>query len=455
MAGCRDRAGAAVAGRQRRLSLLCLLAILGLRAWRLMGASPADPAHAWMDSKGQVFNSGEAHRLVCRPKAAALLEQLQDPAHQLAIQWVLSWRDRLTGHLADAILRRFREEHSNAAGVAAGPSLRPARKARRLLGDSGAALATAGGEATADLLGDRDPAMPPGAAAEEGGSATSADGALPAATAAALPTVVIFAGVEGSGHKFFEQVFRNLPVNFTVVQFEPELHLTALDSQFVSKEAKHKAAADSGCPKLPYARPLVEYVREMSLRLAAAGKGPYLRARDSYPMGRVRTPLARPDLVSFLELDGLLFKLKVVVIMRNLAAAVRSAFRAGYHSDDLGLQVRIVEDEMVYLDASVRMLPCGSYIVLDFDKVLERPELLAGGLAEFLELDLSVGDVESAVRTARSTQPRHHNDTMPLFGSQRLDDFFAFRRSMWPLLAAAEAAPYFYPLRPNDWPRIL
>lgn len=38
---------------------------------------------------------------------------------------------------------------------------------------------------------------------------------------------------------------------------------------------------------------------------------PYLRARDSYPLGRVRTPLARPDLLEFLQLDGLLFDLKV------------------------------------------------------------------------------------------------------------------------------------------------
>lgn len=30
-----------------------------------------------------------------------------------------------------------------------------------------------------------------------------------------LPLVVFFAGIEGSGHKFFEQVFRHLPINFS------------------------------------------------------------------------------------------------------------------------------------------------------------------------------------------------------------------------------------------------
>lgn len=38
-------------------------------------------------------------------------------------------------------------------------------------------------------------------------------------------------------------------------------------------------------------------------------------------------------------------------------------------------QVRMVEDNMVYLDASIRMLPCGSYLVLDFDWIVEEPEV--------------------------------------------------------------------------------
>ena len=30
---------------------------------------------------------------------------------------------------------------------------------------------------------------------------------------------------------------------------------------------------------------------------------------------------------------------------------------------------------MVYLDSSIRMLPCGSYLVLDFDWIVEEPEV--------------------------------------------------------------------------------
>lgn len=73
--------------------------------------------------------------------------------------------------------------------------------------------------------------------------------------------------------------------------------------------------------------------------LTTCGAGPYLRARDSYPLGRVRTPLARPDLFHFLELDGHVYNLKVVVLQRSLADAVRSVYRAGYHGGDIGLQV--------------------------------------------------------------------------------------------------------------------
>lgn len=39
-----------------------------------------------------------------------------------------------------------------------------------------------------------------------------------------LPLLIFFAGVEGSGHKFFEQVFRRLPVNFS--GFDEEFFIT-------------------------------------------------------------------------------------------------------------------------------------------------------------------------------------------------------------------------------------
>ena len=38
----------------------------------------------------------------------------------------------------------------------------------------------------------------------------------------------------------------------------------------------------------------------------------------------------------------------------------------------------MVEDNMVYLDSSIRMLPCGSYLVLDFDWIAEEPEVGGG-----------------------------------------------------------------------------
>lgn len=67
-----------------------------------------------------------------------------------------------------------------------------------------------------------------------------------------------------------------------------------------------------------------------------------MRARDSYPLGRVRTPLARPDLVNMIHLDGVLYRLKVVVLLRDLAKTVRSASRMGYHGGDVGVQVNFL-----------------------------------------------------------------------------------------------------------------
>ncbi|CAI7739277.1 unnamed protein product [Closterium sp. NIES-53] len=280
----------------------------------------------------------------------------------------------------------------------------------------------------------------------DGKNGTSGGGGGAGGAGDELPLVVFFAGIEGSGHKFFEQVFRNIKkVNFSVVAFEPLLHLTSEETQ------THVHGVDARCPRLPYARPLRAYAKEMAVRLAEIGSSAYLRARDSYPLGRVRTPLARPDLVHMLQLDGLLFNLKVVVISRGLPDAVRSAYRMGYHGGDLGLQVRIVEDEMVFLDTTMRMIPCSKYIVLDFDWVADSPELVAEPLADFLGMGLTAGDIIDGVKGATQTKPKHQTE-YPEFGGQALDEFFSVRADMWPLLLACRSTPFFRPLHPRDWP---
>ncbi|CAI5995289.1 unnamed protein product [Closterium sp. NIES-65] len=241
------------------------------------------------------------------------------------------------------------------------------------------------------------------------------------------------------------RAFPNLPVMFAaspaVVAFEPLLHLTSEETQ------THVHGVDARCPRLPYARPLRAYAKEMAVRLAEIGSSAYLRARDSYPLGRVRTPLARPDLVHMLQLDGLLFNLKVVVISRGLPDAVRSAYRMGYHGGDLGLQVRIVEDEMVFLDTTMRMIPCSKYIVLDFDWVADSPELVAEPLADFLGMGLTAEDVIAGVKGATQTKPKHQTE-YPEFGGQALDD---------PSLLSL---PPHFPKSPStipslQWPRVV
>ncbi|CAI5937712.1 unnamed protein product [Closterium sp. NIES-64] len=312
----------------------------------------------------------------------------------------------------------------------------------------------------------------------DGKNGTSGGGGGAGGAGDELPLVVFFAGIEGSGHKFFEQVFRNIKkVNFSgellmpgravpclsvlspawrcspLVAFEPLLHL-ASPTYFIPPPPNSPTSPTSPvwpCPRLPYARPLRAYAKEMAVRLAEIGSSAYLRARDSYPLGRVRTPLARPDLVHMLQLDGLLFNLKVVVISRGLPDAVRSAYRMGYHGGDLGLQVRIVEDEMVFLDTTMRMIPCSKYIVLDFDWVADSPELVAEPLADFLGMGLTAEDVIAGVKGATQTKPKHQTE-YPEFGGQALDEFFSVRADMWPLLLACRSTPFFRPLHPRDWP---
>lgn len=203
---------------------------------------------------------------------------------------------------------------------------------------------------------------------------------------------------------------------------------------------------------MPYARPLMDFAEHMEALLAANSGGPYVRSRDSFPLGRIRTPLARPDIVNMIHLDGHLFHLKVVVLLRDLADAVRSAARMGYHGNDVGLQVRIVEDSMTHLDSVVRMLPCSQYIVLDFDKVSQQPEVAAESFAQFIGFKVTAKDFINAVNGARKTRPVH-NASIPRFGNTlTLEEFFSLRSEMWPLLHSAKMKHFFFPTKPSDWP---
>eukprot|EP00850_Spirogloea_muscicola_P009691 SM000055S18225 [mRNA] locus=s55:115432:117493:+ [translate_table: standard] len=197
-----------------------------------------------------------------------------------------------------------------------------------------------------------------------------------------LPKLFFLAGVEGAGHELFERFFANLNVNLTYEKFEPDLHLTFEEGQKTEDPN-------------------------------------YLRARDPFPMGRIRTPLARPDLVSLALFDGILYDLKVLVLVHEPREMVAWSVARKYDGNDVGRQVRMVEDSLVYLDASVRMLHCGSYAVFDTPLLSKHPDAMVDKLTEFLELPVTKEEVHKALRVARTEWLTGSAEEPPLFHGKR------------------------------------
>eukprot|EP00897_Mesotaenium_endlicherianum_P007667 jgi/Mesen1/6929/ME000036S06257 len=267
-----------------------------------------------------------------------------------------------------------------------------------------------------------------------------------------LPIFYFLAGVEGAGHDFFERFFGYLPANISFVRFEPDLHLTWDEHQKVDST---RPEGLEECPLMPYTRHAHDFGMQMAARLQSqvGSNGLYFRARDPFPMGRVRTPLARPDLTSLALFDGVLYNLKVLAIVRNASKAVAWSVERNFHADDVGLQVRLIEDSLVYLDASLRMLPCSSYAAIDFEMLVTHPEQISRQLSRFLAAP-TVGedDVRRALKSARSAWVAPPDDLLPEFSGASVDTFFDARAGMWPLMTACSRVPFFSPSSPSSWP---
>lgn len=221
-----------------------------------------------------------------------------------------------------------------------------------------------------------------------------------------LPVLVFVAGVNGAGHEILSSFFHRLQdrTNLTLERYDPEVHLTADDGQIAdSSQATSKTL--ERCPKLPYSRQVYDFGAEITSRLASLQDAPgvpfrgvYVRTGDTLPMGHVHTPLARPDLVALGMFHGVMYRLKVIVLVRAPSEIMKARVRNGSYGRDPGRLFRVTEDSLAYLDASVRQLPCGTYCALNVHTLLDpsdsRGQLAASSaLAEFLDFS-GVGPME-------------------------------------------------------------
>lgn len=60
------------------------------------------------------------------------------------------------------------------------------------------------------------------------------------------------------------------------------------------------------------------------------------------------------------------------MLVRNVTKVAMWSISRHFHNEDVGLQLRLIEDSLMYLDASVRTLPCGTYAIVDVDQIQEN-----------------------------------------------------------------------------------
>eukprot|EP00605_Chrysophyceae_sp_TOSAG23-4_P000536 GSChrysophyteH1.ASY1.ANO1.605.1 assembled CDS len=252
-----------------------------------------------------------------------------------------------------------------------------------------------------------------------------------------LPLLVLSVGLEGAGHHLWTEI----------------LDKPVFDCVWVN--ARHyKRTVGDGVPRTTV-KDLKSGFLEM-LQFRKDKKQPPCKsifdAEDSFPTGAIRKNgrvFNRPDIINFQQLDGVLFNIKYLLIMRNVTDTAISALRRNFVSN-VDAELRAVEHTLSYIETAMQKLPYHSIFIGHYEHVLEDPGAYIEPLSEFLELE-SAQKKELTKRLNKSgkkvSRKPHKltqypdcqavgagSDLLACYNAiQRLaDDFFVKRGFMWP-----------------------
>eukprot|EP01041_Mallomonas_annulata_P002281 gene2281-4439_t len=189
-----------------------------------------------------------------------------------------------------------------------------------------------------------------------------------------LPLFVLSVGLEGAGHHLWTELLER-PV-----------------FDCVWKNARHyqRDVAD-GVPRTTTAK-LSEGLREQLALRKENGLAPcrsIYDSEDSFPTGAIRKSgrlFMRPDLINLQKLDGILFDIKYIIILRNVT-----------------VKLRTVEHTLTYVEAAMRGVPCHKTFIAHYEHVLTDPSAYIGPLSDFLQLTPS----QIKVLSSRLSTPSH------------------------------------------------
>jgi hypothetical protein len=189
-----------------------------------------------------------------------------------------------------------------------------------------------------------------------------------------LPLLVISVGLEGAGHHLWTELME-----------KPVFDCVWINARHYKRDIGDGVARTT--PEL-----LEKGFREQFAMRKQSGK-PMCKsiydAEDSFPTGAIRKTgriFMSPDLVNLQKLDGKLFRIKYLIILRNVTDTAMSAFRRNFFSEiDTGL--RTVEHTMIYIQAALQNVPCHQIFLAHYEHVLHSPHKYIEPLAKFMELN--------------------------------------------------------------------
>lgn len=203
-----------------------------------------------------------------------------------------------------------------------------------------------------------------------------------------LPLFVFSIGLEGAGHHLWTELF-DKPV---------------FDCVWKNARHYHRDIAD-GVPRQSAETLKSGFKEQFQLRRdnnLPPCKSIY-DAEDSFPTGAIRKSgriFMRPDLINLQKLDGKIFNIKYIIILRNVTDTALSALRRNffYTVDE---ELRTVEHILTYLEAAIRSIPCHKIFIAHYEHVLADPNAYVTPLSDFLQLGPKGKQVLSSRLTGR------------------------------------------------------
>ncbi|MEM9271893.1 MAG: TIGR03032 family protein [Cyanobacteria bacterium P01_F01_bin.143] len=152
----------------------------------------------------------------------------------------------------------------------------------------------------------------------------------------------------------------------------------------------------------------------------------------SFPYYQPRQAIRRPDIIDFAELVKDFVEVKYLLLYRNPVSAAYSAIRRGF-TDNVYLQAKIVESNLIYIEQQFSQLPKTSYKILHFEEFLDKPVLYSEQLADWWNLDREtvVKGLENFRQPLSYSQiPTKEKDILEKFFSQkRINQWQCFYKS--------------------------